>query len=505
MARRRETAARTAQAVGGTAETMRTGVSAAETFARREPQYDTMSQKEKLAAQQPLVESLRKEETFYYGKALERELSYMAEQEKNYRAALQAAAQKYATMTSAAKARAQLQTRRLEHDIGLLRADKEKMLTASPQSQAEFNSLAAGVDAELAQEKAQIVQALKAANPDASAAEIEAAADQVVDATVPAKMVELVDGVTQGKEPGQARAIMQLMGSRYGVSMDDMKAAPGGERLEALDAEVARLVEANVEEADTKRAEWAQRAGQTFGGSREMDRLMAHGEQGAVRRQATPVRGEAAPAVGTRVPRAEAPAAAEAFEAGAEEVRAGPVGGPPVAPGAPAGVAYPRTPADPSLEPYRPPEAGEPVEAFDVEQQQQEAYQLPEDSIYGLPIKPAGTAAERTLQMLDLIEQYPEHPPLQQTKEALMSDPKFQQYKKDRGYEDDSFAFREMRREYGAQRRRTVKSDREARRRNVDEGVVPARGRKERKVRPPSTPVHGAVSRTPAEVKSGDR
>ena len=106
------------------------------------------------------------------------------------------------------------------------------------------------------------------------------------------------------------------------------------------------------------------------------------------------------------------------------------------------------------------------------------------EQFLGLPIKPASDAQARTLQMLDIIDEYPDHPPAQQAKADILAGPQFQQYKELLGYEgmNDSDVWKEMKREANAEMRDNRREFRRRRKENVELGLVKPRVGKKKTV-----------------------
>ena len=90
----------------------------------------------------------------------------------------------------------------------------------------------------------------------------------------------------------------------------------------------------------------------------------------------------------------------------------------------------------------------------------------------GIPgIQRAGTAQDRMRQTFDLIEQYPEAPAMQTIKQQIMASQDFADFKNQTGYGDDDFAFREMNRMARAQQKSQVRSDKAQRQLRFKQGL----------------------------------
>lgn len=125
----------------------------------------------------------------------------------------------------------------------------------------------------------------------------------------------------------------------------------------------------------------------------------------------------------------------------------------------------------------------------------------------GIPdIEWAPTAAERFRQTLDMIDAYPDKPVAQYAKQSLMSSPEFAQFKEHYGYKDDAFAFREMNKLAKQQDRENKRSDRLRKKMNVRHQLGQYRDRqgtqlmpKEKKVTEAADLVTGATGSRIAE------
>lgn len=453
-AKRKDTLGKVRQVVGGAAETMRTGASAVDTFAKRAPQYDTMSAQQKVEASTPILEEMAQDERGYYKENLNAKLEQFKQQQANYRAALNAYKSRYATMSANQRQAAQLQTRRLEREIALLDRQAEGIALASnlmeqgdlaqrvaDTRQAALAELQPLVDSgKYTPEQAQKTVDLHV--QDLFAAELatiggEAAGDRVTSKEWSRKSPEgeTTSGTSTSTSSGSARKVggtpqqqvaLKTIESLTGRPISDW-VAMGPEGLEAANQILLAQMSDVLGTTSDKKVEWARRASATGGSDPAFDAVISAGLQG---------RQMAAQAQAPEIP----------------------------GPG---------------------PEPGEPVEDFDNPELRD--YQ---DSVLGIPVKQASTAQERMTQLLDLIEQYPEHPPLQQAKMQIMASPEFKQYKSARGLPDDDFAFRQMKRDAKRQRRAAIKDYRQ----KVREEDTP------RAPSVPSTPVHGSVMRGPTEA-----
>ena len=123
--------------------------------------------------------------------------------------------------------------------------------------------------------------------------------------------------------------------------------------------------------------------------------------------------------------------------------------------------------------------------------QQEQPIQAPqgdgmEQVLRGLNIEPSDDTTERTIQILEAIQAYPQHPPLRMIKESILSGGlgagpggeggfNFEQWSKDRGYDKDpDLAVNELVREAKVRNRQNKRESRRNRARNIAEGTAPA-------------------------------
>jgi hypothetical protein len=98
----------------------------------------------------------------------------------------------------------------------------------------------------------------------------------------------------------------------------------------------------------------------------------------------------------------------------------------------------------------------------------------PEESWLGMPgMKKPSDPREASLQAIELIEQFPELPPLQEAKKQLLESTQFTQYKTKLGYEDDKVALRQMVKDARAMDKEKRKTTRRAIKENQELGLTP--------------------------------
>lgn len=129
---------------------------------------------------------------------------------------------------------------------------------------------------------------------------------------------------------------------------------------------------------------------------------------------------------------------------------------------------------------------------------------LSRGDMYGTGVAPAPTASERMLQTLDLIEQYPDQPALQYTRDTIMGSPEFAEFRKHYGYDQpgqEKLAFREMNRMARQQQKQARKDFRARRNLNIQQGLGGYQRKPEQML--PKTPERKQQQRASAEIVQG--
>lgn len=420
--KRKTAQTRISQAVGAGAETMRTGRSMAATLADRAPSFDTMSAKEKMLAKQQVVESIAKQEQWAFDKALEERLNILRENNGMTRAALAHIASLRASDVSAAGHAANLKVRELEfRQVRLL--ERAKLISTPTKSTGDAWGRAMSTLPTEANRVDAMYKDFLAADPMATAGDKRQ------------YLQDAKDDVAKGLADN----------TMLPVSPQDLAAA--------FEAEVNNL-EPGQSSQFLKMA--AQELGMT---EDEVMSGLDRNTVAALERQHDEVVRELdannTEYLGNNVKLAEAPSWAygkrpdpRVLQQAQQAAQQGLVMGTP----------------QPVMEP------GAPGESLETDPQMW-------TGMYGVQgIKPAGTAYDRTLQTLDLIDQYPEHPPLQEAKSAILQNQEFKNYMSSRGYQDEQFAFKEMNREMRIAKKQKKQADRVTRKINVEQGVTKARG-----------------------------
>ena len=467
--KRKAAVGRISQAVGGTAEAVRTGQSAVDTFAKRAPQYDTMSSREKRAESAPLIAALGQEEQFYSSEALKKYLQDRRRESEEARAILAAAVQQRGQDVNASIARSR-NTLKAE---SFAFADAQQKITGMTEPTDMTMSVIDGTVAK--------------ANADADAIIAAGAADTYK------AMLESV--------PEDERTATRLR-------QVEKQARAQAETDPALQKQVRRIKAKAAQRATEQLFTDAKNSGAE---GEELARLFS---QAALGRELIlgplGVDGSRMPlsedtAAGLRVANTELKKTIEESNTHIENqlVAARQVGaGDQTVESAVQGVLAQREArgAQPSAE-AAPAQEGAPVEGEAAPGEAppgMDSYK----TFMGLQgVTPMSDSRTRTIQLLDLIEEHPEHPPLMEARNQLLQSPEFQAYKSKNNYRTDDVAFRIMRREM----RQKLQDDRRADRQQVKEDVSTGRLAAPGPIRPkpaPTAPVQGSTGR-PAEVARG--
>lgn len=133
----KEGRARAAQIVGGAAETMRTGESAASTFAKREPYWKKglMSRQEKVTAKRPLLKDIERVRQFDYTQEMRKETEILRAKLRREEAISRDELAAKRLNLSASQHRARNQMTVLGDDIGRNLKEQEELSTLSPMGQ----------------------------------------------------------------------------------------------------------------------------------------------------------------------------------------------------------------------------------------------------------------------------------------------------------------------------------------------------------------------------------
>ena len=114
----------------------------------------------------------------------------------------------------------------------------------------------------------------------------------------------------------------------------------------------------------------------------------------------------------------------------------------------------------------------ETAEIAEGAQQLQE--QTAEEGWLGIPqLEKPSDPREQSLQAMELIERFPELPPLQHARQQLVQSPQFTQYQQSRGYTDERETIKEMVKEARIMDRENRRTTREAAKENRRLGIVP--------------------------------
>ena len=408
-----------------------------------------MNPEERLDKRQELEGTLFEQETYFYDKAFEEAMEEYRQDEQNYRTLIGAAETSRATSQRGASMRAQLQSRVHVQNMGKLMNDMEGFYKLDKSTEFEVSSsidegMVAYVSPQSVEAFRDKVEADTGTRPSAKAAQQGLAGKLAKNGNFENFVETVVNN--PDVDPGQKMAALRYVSETYGVNPADI-VEPG--QLNTLQSEAYAALDEKKMQLEIETGEALRTGGATFGGvAPEIRQQLAENAEKAKARRAIPMEERA---------RKHAQAAMTKRGLGEEDIKA---------------VEYD--------EPDRPegfePGAGE--------------------EFLGLPIKPASTPQERTLQMLDVVEEFPEHPPARQAKMDLMGSDGFQQYKKSRGYEglNDDDVLKEMHREYKHQMRSNKREFRARRRQNIDSGVAPPKlgSRLSGPPKKPEAPVQGS-------------
>lgn len=428
--------------------------------------YKTRDQK--IAESAPIIKGMEQREQFYFAEALADAQKRQQLRSVEMRAVLQAATQHETSTRAAATAGAQMATRRTEKKITETHRDLQNVLNPSKDTLA---SVKLAVDGGGFAARAKELTALEESLTEQKEAGMISPEDamesysKVADANEQADKVAFQESASllmEDMEPAQAAHAMTALMESTGTSVADLP--PGLANIYNQASQTAIDQNNQLEDlTDSLEIRYEEERRHTYGDSDPAAQAAAQLAGGATERQAARQGigggggGPQEVAGGTTVSEVQEQQQAADGEAQAPE-------GPPAGP---YGETYLNDP--------------------------------------NLP-KVSGDANQRMEDILDLIEQYPEHPPLQEARNQLMQSADFKKFQDTRGYVDSDVAFREMRRELRAKKQEQKQTSERRVSENVKSGQAPSpqgvRARIRKLARPPSTPVQGSVSRTPVEVNT---
>jgi hypothetical protein len=465
----RQKAARdlTWQTLGAAGDIMQ-GKDATTAFKQWAPAQDTMSRREKLQAFQAGSKALGGIEQWQTKAAIGREEKRLDRELERQRAALQAELAKLTASTTSAGRAAQLGSNRWQSLYqqnqvdqkeldSLTKADQAVVEGAVTQALQDLGTSDAYVKAKM-KEMDQLGKAqAKASGVDyipptpEQLEQFETALRGQHSDKVAERLAGMSEDIIQDAEPGKGSLRVEAIAAGLGISTDAVVAAAGLDSYVAEDREARETMRENLEDDEVRMVEdWRRTTKSTYGSTTGVDEA-ADSLVGAIqnrrqfRRQASapatefgtaPAATEAAPAATEAAPAATEPAAGSALP------DAGPtVGG--------------AAPTSRGLQPQQAPQA---------------------ETFLGLPVKPAGTEAERTIQWMDMYEKYPEYSPLKEARNAMMETEQFKRYQQQRGYTDPDLAFKEMAREMKAKVRARKQETRRNIRKNIRDGTAEPTG-----------------------------
>ena len=459
------------QAAGGTAETLRTGRSAEETFRVRAPDYgdEYMTPKEKMAKRQELIASIAEQEAFTKLQLLENARTELRETMANQRAAGNMFVQLEGQRSQQAQNAARLKRAEYENELkdldrrlgdlntmgeagtAVFKAAFSELDRGSPGYRAAYREMLAGA---LAQGGMSLEEfgGLDSEERRDTEQNVHKAMKHWQTVQLAMRVPEILE--LSKDEVGEGLAVIIALGGELDISQ---------KALAAADPRAARMLDDEV----TAQAQEMQQLNLETMNSWDIYKR-AHNQSYT---NQGPVKDVAEEIANSQASISEAlNAAVDISGPSAARVLAGEEAAPVVfeEPGAFEGDGTAKRPTD------------EEEAAFEAERRAvQPGLDAPppqadyHSSLFGFPIKPAGTAYDRTLQALDLLEEFPEHPPLEHFRNELLASTEFKTFATDRGYEDDAFALKQLRREMRHGKRKRLTKSREALRRNQEEGVAP--------------------------------
>lgn len=453
---------RIGQAMGGTAETLRTGRSAAATFADRDPDlYRQRMKKEFMAKQEAkagIHRDLQGDEQFYFSREQEERLAVMSDIQERLRMEIQMAQRdKDRAATSAAQSaagRRQVKLSEIQRDMGDYTNNIERMLPATAAA-AEALVSSYGVDSSKGAQDGALAQAY-----------VDQIASDEGNMEILAKMKgeDLIDVLPNGRvvATGTAQQMRARLGAAFGEDGDARRIAEADAKAQAAQAGQAALAQAGVNPQQVLEEAMNTVANSEFTDAQKYHYMLKvagklHIPTGMLEQM---VPGFKAIEGGYA---SERQVGQELIDLGfqqAEEIAGQTYAGDADRPSGLADLQSAwdqatKIAADSSAE-RRGEAPQEGMEGVDPDAEYSE--------MMGVPgLKRGATAKDRMIQTLDLIEQYPDKPVMQTLRDQIMASPEFGQFKEKMGYGDDMFAFREMNRMSRKQKKSTLKNDRQRR------------------------------------------
>jgi hypothetical protein len=474
-ARRRHRRKTAAQIIGGSAEALRTGQSAVDTFAKRAPDYSGTyrTPEQKRAEIAPLQQQLAKSEQFYYKQALEDAQFYAKQRQQAVADMLRASVQTRGQDVTASTARARergkaqaLELARKEKQLNSLTETNKATSHKVGEAEEYIRGLAVATFGQMTDEDGAPRRATREEQERAVAIFLDTPAGQE-------KVAQAAQGLLQDPDPGQAAAGLQSLAVTLGRDIKDLAGAD--------DALAQKIDEAHLAVYDQHRTLTQEIEQDTA----NMLNVRVGAGNAAVDEAAQRVQGVMEENA-TRRAQVRLPAAAGGVSA--TEAAEGPEA---------AGVAMGQTQLDVG-EAQGMPGAGEPSpEGAPTED--------PTQYYFGDPSlgRVATSAEQRTLDQIELINSRPELPPVQQLKSEILSSADFQEFKAKRNYPDDEVALKALRQTMRQNKANLRRQSMEQLRNDRRSGLLGNQARAKQRLKKESTPVQGSVNRTPAEVKSG--
>lgn len=436
--RRQKMAGHVAQALGGTAETFRTGASAVDTFAKRAPAAgDFMSAREKMERRNALIAKLGPEERAAYDNIV---ATKIADQRAATAAAGQASAAetaRYATSSTNQRLKAQLEAEQYNREEDAAVQGITDTQSMNEDTKALFTSIVGANPPVTADE----METYRENNTWARAQPDSVVAEFIRPRDLSAAAKAIPTNVSQ-EETGELVALVEAVAAANGTSPDELVAAnPALADAYRVDKDATRVtLEAHEREAEYAQEGAKKAAGSTHSSVKPLDK------EGGYNPIVTP---QASPAPVASGPTLDATARGVAGAAGAAGV--GQAAGAFANVAAAAQEVAPDLTAAPAQESALQAEAPEQTQAAPAQPLAQPQPAAPAGSphtVFGLAAAPVTGTMEKIMQQLDYIEKYPEHPPLQMLREKIMDSQEFKDYAAKHNLDGDlNMAFKEMHRD----------------------------------------------------------
>mgnify|MGYP003646603289 CR=1 FL=1 len=432
--RRQQTVGKIRQAVGGAAETFRTGASAVDTFAKRAPSKSYMTSREKMERRAELLKMLGPEERAAYDAHITNQKNIMADKTAQKGDALSAESSRYGDLLASNDRRAAREMEDAQKQEDRAAARLEALGAMDETTKAMYDSIMSSYP-EVSHSKIsafrreqQVAVNNGAPDPDGWA---EASDDDIKDFLENERAEGMnskaladalpADGTTL--KPGQFSILAQAVAAAKGEPVERILSHRSNlQEVYTQDIALQRDQAENEERNISREAARAEEAAGSGGG-----RVKAL-DTGQEARPSEPTATSSGQKVNFSASAAGAPAAAAGADAAAKTAQAATaVGNLITTPAAAAPAAAAPAAAAPAAAAPATPGA---------------------HNLYGLQAPPVTDTMAKILQQLDYIEKYPEHPPLQLLRDKIMESTEFKEYAKNNELTGDlNLAYKEMHRD----------------------------------------------------------